>query len=247
MTAELDGRPVDADAARVLALGSYGHFTAMQVRNGATRGLALHLARLDAANRELFDLSLDGDRVRARIRHALGDRTDASVRVYVFGADAGVSLLVTVREPAAPPDRPQLLQSVPYQRPVAHIKHLGSFAQDYHRRRAQRDGFDEVLLTGPDGVVSEGGITNVGFLAGSTVVWPDAPALQGITMQLLQRAVPFRRAPVRLGDLAGFDGAFVCNSRGVAAVARIDDVPLPVPEFVATLADVYASTAWDRL
>ena len=91
MTAELDGRPVDADAARVLALGSYGHFTAMQVRNGATRGLALHLARLDAANRELFDLSLDGDRVRARIRHALGDRTDASVRVYVFGADAGVS------------------------------------------------------------------------------------------------------------------------------------------------------------
>ena len=42
------------------ALGSYGHFTAMQVRAGATRGLPLHLARLDAANRELFGVPLAG-------------------------------------------------------------------------------------------------------------------------------------------------------------------------------------------
>ena len=247
MIVELDGRAVSADAARVLALGSYGHFTAMQVRNGATRGLARHIIRLDAANRELFDVPLDGDRVRTQIRHALGDRTDASVRVYVFGAEAGVSLLVTVREPAQPPDRPQLLRSVPYQRPVAHIKHLGGFAQDYHRRRAHRDGFDEVLLTGSDGVVSEGGITNVGFLAGSSVVWPDAPALQGITMQLLQRAVPSRKVTVRLGDLAGFDGAFVCNSRGVAPVARIDDLTLPASDLVPKLIEVYGSTAWDPI
>src|SRR5439155_58135 len=139
------------------------------------------------------------------------------------------------------------LDGRPVDADAARVLALGSFAQDYHRRRAQRDGFDEVLLTGPDGVVSEGGITNVGFLAGSTVVWPDAPALQGITMQLLQRAVPFRRAPVRLGDLAGFDGAFVSNSHGVAPVARIDDVTLPASEIVPKLIEVYRSTAWDTI
>ena len=102
---EIDGRPATADDIRLPATVHYGHFTAMQVRDGRVRGLALHLARLDAGNRELFRAGLDGDLVRDRIRHALGTVADASVRVSVLwaGADDATAVMVTVRPPGEPP------------------------------------------------------------------------------------------------------------------------------------------------
>ncbi|GLW24364.1 class IV aminotransferase [Microbispora triticiradicis] len=253
---EIDGRPPTAEALWHPALVNYGHFTALQVRNGRAQGLGLHLARLDAANRELFGAGLDGDLVRERVRHALaGDARDASVRMMAFwpeGRDA-VSLLVAVLPPAPPPSGPQSLKPVPYERPVAHVKHLGGFGQLYHRKIAEREGFDDVLLTGPDGTVAEGGVTNVGFFDGSSVVWPDAPSLSGVTMQLLEARLPAagigsRRGPVRLADLPSYRSAFVANSRGVAPVGRIGDVTLPVDDdFTRTLVEVYESVPWDPI
>ena len=73
MIVEIDGAPASAEAWRDLALEHYGHFTAMQVRAGRTRGLDLHLRRLDAASRELFGQPLPASLVRDRIRHALRD------------------------------------------------------------------------------------------------------------------------------------------------------------------------------
>ena len=75
-----------------------GHFTALQVRDGKTLGLEFHLARLDAATRELFGLGLDGDRVRRYFRHTLADDVeDATVRVNVFrpGTDDDISVMVS--------------------------------------------------------------------------------------------------------------------------------------------------------
>jgi hypothetical protein len=66
---------------------------------GRTRGLGLHLARLEAAHREVYGRALGGEEVRARIRHALGGRPDASVRVYGYWA----GLIVTVRGPQSRP------------------------------------------------------------------------------------------------------------------------------------------------
>jgi hypothetical protein len=51
---EIDGLDASPEQLRAAALDSYGHFTAMQVRNRRVRGLDLHMARLDSANRELF-------------------------------------------------------------------------------------------------------------------------------------------------------------------------------------------------
>ncbi|MEU3539045.1 hypothetical protein [Streptomyces paromomycinus] len=51
--------------------------------------------------------------------------------------------------------------------------------------------------------------------------------------------VPWREQAVHRDDLASFDGAFVSNSRGVAAVALVDDVPLPADaELVRTVTDL---------
>src|ERR1700736_929658 len=245
---EIDGRNATADQLRGMALDGYGHFTAMQVRDRRVRGLGLHLARLDAANRDLFGTGLDPALLRDRIRHALGaETTDASVRVYVREAPGGSSVMVTVRPPGGMPAAPWRLQAVPYQRAVAHIKHMGDFGQGYFQRLARCNGFDEALLTGPDALISEGTITNVGFFDGTGVVWPVAPMLRGITMQLLELkladcGLPSRRAPVRLLGLASFAAAFVTNARGIAAVGQIDDLAFPVdPQLMRTLAQAYES------
>lgn len=223
---EIDGCPVPPGDAPALALVPHGHFTVMQVRAGRTRGLDLHLQRLDAANRELYDSPLDGELVRARIRTALAASTrDATVRVVVAGAADGgpTRLIVAVGAPAEPPAAPQRLMSVPYTRPFAHLKHLGTFGQLQYGRLARRRGFDDALLTGPGGIITEGATTNIGFLAADMIVWPDTPALHGVTMALLERSPGSSRAPVLLTDLGHFEAAFVTNSRGIVAVAAVDD------------------------
>jgi branched-subunit amino acid aminotransferase/4-amino-4-deoxychorismate lyase len=249
---EVNGQAATPAQLRTLALAGYGHFTAMQVRGRATRGLGLHLVRLDAASRELFGTGADGAEVRDHIRHALGgDVEDASVRVIVRRPDdrGAPWVTVTVRPPAGPLED-SALQSVPYQRSVAHIKHTGDFGQEYYGRLAGRNGFDEAVLTGPDGLISEGSITNIGFFDGTTVVWPAAPVLAGITMQLIQArlAGPQRHSPVRLADLGSFTSVFITNSHGVAPVTRIDDRELPVDRtFMRRLADCYESAPWDQI
>lgn len=250
MRIEIDGREVDAEQLWSTA-SAYGHFTAMQVRGGRTRGLALHLDRLEGANAELFDSGLDRERVVALIRHALGRVGDASVRVYSFEAANKPAIMVTVKPPGEV-STPQRLQAVRYQRPEAHLKHLAT-GQSHYSRLARRNGFDDALLTGDEGVVSESGIANIGFLDHSGVVWPDAPHLHGITMQLLERELPergvqSRYAAVRLRDVPSFAGAFLSNARGVAVVNQIDDVAVPLDEErFETIAAAYAGVAWDTI
>ena len=232
---EINGETAAVEQIWDLDLSESGHFTAMQVRGRQTLGMDFHLARLDGATRELFGVGLDADRVRGYIRHALSDDTaDASVRVNVFrsGTADDVSVTISVRPPAPEPADPQSLQTVEYQRPVAHIKHAGGFGQSYYGGLARGNGFDEALFLGPGGAISEGSITNIGFIEGDAIVWPEAPALRGVMMQVLQRELERKRLPwryeaVHVADLGSFDGAFVTNSHGMATVARIDDRSLP--------------------
>ena len=147
---------------------------------------------------------------------------------------------------------PQRLRSTRYQRPDAHIKHVTT-DQGHYRRQAQLDGADEALLTGDDGVVAETTMANIGFFDGAGVVWPVAPMLRGITMQLLERTlpdrgVPMRRTAVRVRDISSFEGAFLTNARGLATVSSVDDVRPPVrADRMKALTDAYASMPWDPI
>ena len=252
-------------------LDAYGHFTAMQVRDGRTRGLDLHLARLDAANREVFGEELDSERVRSLIRHALADESsDASVRVIVRGAGAGSSgsgsgqsgtgpgprtrVFVTVRAPfTMPHDASQRLKSARYVRTAPHIKRPGDFGQSYHIAQAERAGYDDALLVADDGTITEAAIANIAFFNGSNVIWPDAPVLPGITMQVIaprlaEFGMPSRTARVTLADVGGFPGVCVTNSRGIAAVTGIDEVEFPIAaEFVKTMNAAYNAVPWDEI
>ncbi|MEU8780288.1 aminotransferase class IV [Streptomyces sp. NPDC048637] len=253
---EVNGRTTEADPLLFEMMSGQGHFTAMQVRGGRVRGLDLHLQRLDAATRELFGMGLDGELVRGRIRHALRERSqDAAVRVYVYHPEPGDGpvTVVTVRPPVPEPEAAQRLRSVAYQRPAAHLKHLGGFGQRYHLDLVRQEGFDEALLVAPDGAVAEGAITNVGFVEGETVIWPDAPALLGTTMLVLRReldraGMPWTQRPVHIHDVASFEGAFVSNSQGVAAVSAIDGTRFPADaELVRTVRSLYRAAPWDEI
>lgn len=254
---EIDGRTPDSDRLGAALLNQYGHFTAMQVRGRRVRGLDLHLARLRSASAELFGAGLDTDLVRRHLRHALTEEyADSAARVQVLGLDpADDPMIVVLLRPAVDmPRAPQRLRSVRYQRPLAHIKQVGgSFGQIYHGRAASADGYDDALLTAGDGGISETTVANIGFFDGSAITWPAAPALAGITKQLLQRHGPdaglaSQTRPVTLGDVAGYRAAFVANSQGIAPVAEIDGLALPVDDdFMAGLYAAYESAPWDAI
>src|SRR5256886_609434 len=178
VTIEVNGREADQAVMSLLDHEGWGHFTAMQVRGGRARGLDLHLSRLEAAHQEVYGRVIAGPEVRSRIRHALGGRLDASVRVYGYWA----GLIVTVREPQETPRRPHSMTAVQFQRPLARLKHVGSWGQGRFREAALAAGFDEGLLGDQTGRISEGTITNVGFWRDGMVIWPQAPKLDGITM-----------------------------------------------------------------
>lgn len=72
-----------------LALVNYGHFTTLQVRGAAVRGLKLHLCRLDRATQRLFGSRLDIAALRAQLYDGLAAfcQTDASLRITVYATE----------------------------------------------------------------------------------------------------------------------------------------------------------------
>lgn len=260
----LNGEPPAVDDLRALALVNYGHFTSLQVRGGAAQGLDLHLRRLQDATCELFDATLDASRVRDWMRQA-ADGGNASLRVTVFARafdrvrpERAVPPDVLVAAgPAAPmPETVLRVASVPFVRPLPHLKHVATFPLFHHARRARRDGYDDALFVdgaGPEARVLEGSVWNVGFWDGEGVVWPEGPALRGTAERLLQEGlaacgVPQRTRPVALGEAAGFRAAFACNSAGVRLLAGIDTVAYaPAPALARLLAEALAGRPWAPL
>ena len=78
-TAFLNGEAATAEDLRHVAVVNYGHYSSMQVRNGAVQGLALHEQRLQAANLELFASNLDFATLRRQMRAAVSGMPDCSL------------------------------------------------------------------------------------------------------------------------------------------------------------------------
>ncbi|WP_189827947.1 aminotransferase class IV family protein [Streptomyces finlayi] len=235
----LNGKLVSVDDLLPLALVNLGHFTTMRVdADGSVRGLSLHLERLVRDCGIVWGADLDPGRVRDYVRQALEGRSGpCTVRVTVHDprvdlvrpADAGKpQIMVSVRGAYAFPVEPLRVMSVPYERDLPEVKHVGLFSSLYARRTAQNAGFDDALFVGRDGLVSEGSSWNVGFVdASGTVVWPHAPVLPGVTMALLQQRTGHRIANVTLTRAKTAVAAFATNtSIGVRSLAAIDDVEL---------------------
>jgi len=261
---EVNGHVPDLAQTQRLANLNYGHFTSMQVRDRAVRGLALHFARLADGNEEFFGWAMgveDEHRLRSLILHALGDTADASVQVRFVpaGAAAGLAVepdvVVSVSEPAPAEPRPPLQVTVDhYRRDWPDHKHAATMGLTYAIRRARLAGYDDALFVGDDDLVREGTVWNVAFLDGDQIVWPQAPMLKGVTMVLLQVALtmqgtPWTTRPVDVATLGSFDGAAATNSICPAQpIAAIGDHRFPASDkLTGLLADAWRSVPFDAL
>jgi branched-subunit amino acid aminotransferase/4-amino-4-deoxychorismate lyase len=157
-------------------------------------------------------------------------------------------VLVRTSPPVAPATGPVTVRSTVHERLLPQVKHVATLGLVYHWRQARKDGFDDVLFVDRDGYVSEGSIWNIGFFDGDGIVWPAAPALRGITMQLVQaglrrEGVPSTTRAVHLEDLPGFRSAVLMNSITPGRpVVGIDGVVLAHdPSLLATLLRCYRS------
>jgi branched-subunit amino acid aminotransferase/4-amino-4-deoxychorismate lyase len=261
LNVELNGRTPDLAQTQRLATLNYGHYTSMQVRGGKVRGLALHIARLDDGNETFFGGRMDiGDehRLREFLRHALAGAADASARVALVAGpspEAPPDVLVTVSDPAPDdPGPPLRVRLDRFERNWPEQKHAATMGQLYAIRRAKRAGYDDALLVGPGGQVREGSAWNVAFWDGEKVVWPQAPALKGVTMVLLQIAMtmtgtPWALRPVGAGEIPDLLAAAAVSSRRAAhAIASIDDVQFGENKrLVDVLTDAWATVPYDEI
>jgi branched-subunit amino acid aminotransferase/4-amino-4-deoxychorismate lyase len=241
---ELNGSPASADDLRQLVHTNYGHFSAMQVRDGGVRGLDLHLDRIERATQELFGTAIDRERVREYLRHAVaGSSAPLALRVNIFSRGlnrdrpsqpAPPDILVTVAPASRASIEPLRLKSFRYTRELPQIKHVGTFPLFHYRRTAQQAGYDDAVFVDDSGCISEGSIWNIGFWDGAGVIWPEAPQLAGVSMQLLQAGLARAKIAssvrrISLSDVGRFQSAFFTNAgTAVRLIAAIDDVALAI-------------------
>ncbi|MFT3906115.1 MAG: aminotransferase class IV [Steroidobacteraceae bacterium] len=263
---EINGAPASAEQL-LAATTNYGHFTSLQVRNGCVAGLDLHLRRLDDATRTLFGQPLDTvqllDWLRDAVRRA-GDRmiAAASVRMLVFPAHfnreqlAGqqpVAVLISVAAAREHPQRAIRAQTRDYQRDLPDVKHVATFGLFWQRRLAQQAGYDDALFVDARGGISEGSTWNIGFWDGERILWPRAALLDGVTQQLLKKAlvsvgVPSETRRIQRQDLVTLRGAFACNSTGIQPIAAIDAREFGAqPELLERLGRAYRGVIPDKL
>lgn len=234
MLVEVDGAVPSVQTLAEVASRSYGHMTVMQVRGGATRGMAMHRARLAAQHQELFGRELDVERVQWYVASAVRGRPDGTVRVAATVDDDGRDrVMVTVGPPLSVPAEPLRLVSSPFERQFPHLKHLGTFAQGYMHAYATAQGFDDTLFCDKDGNILETTSWNVGVVLDGEVVFPEGPLLPGVTMLLLEQHLPatgvsVHRRTVALDRLSEVEAVFLTSSTGVAQVASVDKVEPPM-------------------
>lgn len=228
----IDSEPPTQDDLAYLAVTNYGAFTSFRVEGGGVRGLERHLARLDASAVALFGEAVEEPRLRELIRLAVADREACWLRVSLFSPD------ILARSPSrrGPPKVMTVVSSPPSQlaetlrvmvqvhaRYLPEIKHTATLDLVHARRVAREAGFDDALFADSEGVISEGSTWNIGFVKGERVTWPLAPMLAGVTQSLVDDGLAAvgltsERRAVRVGDLGGFDTAFICNSTTPACV-----------------------------
>ena len=234
----VDGAPATPVDLAHVALVNYGAYTSFRVEQGGVRGLDLHLARLEAEALELFGEPVGEARICEFLRAAVAGQDACWLRVGLFSPEISPrtpdwtgrpSVMIAASPPPAPLAESVRVQVQTYAREAPHLKHAATFGLIRARRLARSAGFDDALFVDPEGHVTEGSLWNIGFIYGDQVIWPRAPMLAGVAQALVQRGLAHsgltaRTAPVHVGELARFDGAFLCNSAAPAcAVAAIGD------------------------
>lgn len=235
----------------------------MQVRDGGVRGLDLHLKRLDANARELFGCAAGAGRLLEALRHVVPTSGACSVRVTLFsrelrrvvaGDPVEPDIMVSVTAAAASEATTMRVLPVRYEREMPQVKHLATYGLFRQMRVARAVGYDDALFVNASGHVPEGCTWNICFTDGCHWRWPEAPALEGVTMQLLRTAIsgagwPVSTSPITASELRQFNGAFATNSVSAARpISAVGDHSLPGSVADRSiLSDLFDAVPWSSL
>ncbi|TFC30439.1 branched-chain amino acid aminotransferase [Cryobacterium sp. TMT1-3] len=252
----LNGTVATADDLAPLAFAGFAHFTAMQIRHRSIRGLDLHLKRLRDASDAMFGRHLPDAQIVDYLRVALSAAPeDASLAFFITSSPGEfvaprskvhLDVLTRITDAATVPLGPLALDVVAHERDLPQVKHVGEVAKTLLLRQAVTRGFDDAAFEDSAGRLSEATIWNLALWDGSSVIWPEANILIGVTMEILQRqlnalGVEQKTQPIRRNESLGHLAGVVMNSwtPGIA-IARIGDHRLiEDADFTALLHSAY--------
>ncbi len=264
MIVYLNGSYLPADQAQVSIFdGGYmygdGIYTTLRLYGGLPLDLAAHHERLV---RQTAQLQIGFDLPQEKLRRIIGelaarnDLADADGRLRISVSRAGspddplplsdlerlpATVTMTLTPVATALARwqadgiPVICLDQAYARGnFPDLKTLNALATLTALRRAAAAGCPEALLTGPDGRLLEGAVSNIFLVSDGALVTPasEGEFLAGRTRERILRIatrqkLPAREAVVRRRELVQADEVFVVSSvREVLPVISVDDVPI---------------------
>ncbi len=120
------------------------------------------------------------------------------------------------------------------------IKSTKTQFQSYWRKRAKKEGYDEILMIDEGGQVREGGISNVFFEKKGVLITPSHGMLPGIARQLVLKAAAHLNIPTEVrfvheSELREMDGMFMTNSiKGIIPVGNVTDMMKDLADFCSS-------------
>ncbi|WP_166352942.1 aminotransferase class IV [Phytoactinopolyspora limicola] len=250
----LNGQPAGAAELSPLAFAGYAHFTAMQIRDGRTKALDLHLQRLRAASEQMFGDSVADDTILGYAGKAIeASGPDLSMTITVFTSsgefvprsESRLNVLVRTAPPATPPNGPLRLYPYAHERFLAEVKLVGETAKTVAIQTAVSAGFDDAVFIDRSGALTEASIWNLAFYDGRSVIWPQGRLLEGVTQKTIQRqlaelGVDQRTQRLEPAETTGLAAAVMNSWTPGVAVTAISDVALePSAEFGALLHEAW--------
>jgi branched-chain amino acid aminotransferase len=256
----LNGSVIPQSQARISPLDygflyGYGLFETMRAYSGHVFRLEKHLARLERSAR-MLNIDLDS---AVRLEEAVYETlranhlSDARIRLTVSPGEEEPSpnvpatgrptVFVTARDYQPPSEqvyRRGLTATVTRVRrsplaPSSKLKSLSSLDLLLARQAAAFDGVDHAILLNDDGLVTEGGSSNVFCAKGGTLFTPaeHCGVLPGITRDIVLRelapslAVAVAEVDMALADLVEADEAFLTNSMfEIMPLTNVADWPI---------------------
>jgi branched-subunit amino acid aminotransferase/4-amino-4-deoxychorismate lyase len=241
----LNGSLIPQSQARISPLDygflyGYGLFETMRAYSGHVFRLEKHLARLERSARALNIDLYSATKLEAAVYNTLraNHLSDARIRLTVSPGEEEPSPNVPAKgEPTVfitarsydPPSEQIYLRGLTAtvstvrrspRSPGSGLKSLSALDILVARQRAAFDGVDHAILLNDDGLVAEGGSSNVFCVKGGTLYTPAerCGVLPGITRDVVLRelapslAIAAEEVDMALADLVEADEAFLTNS-----------------------------------
>jgi len=212
-----------------------GVFTSLLVVDGAARGLADHVARLDASARQLFGRDLPGT-LRDDLAAQLADQPSGRLRITVQPAGGPLRALVRVVPLDQPPAEVSLRPAVIRGGLGAHKWLDRRLLADLARSMALQPG-EQLLIEDADGDVLETDRANVFAVIGGVLHTPpaDGRLLPGVARDAVLRAAGLAGlglsvTPISKARLQAASEVFVTNAvHGVRPVRSVAGSPAAWP------------------